>query len=177
MKEAKFILAAFLLLLAVGCKKETRIRHELSGVWEIEKAEITNYVNGEVDSVTTMENLGRINLTDDGSSSTEYNECYLEFSENFWPRGFLELNNTWVRQNRSCKWYADQRTRDRITFWDSGGFSGTDEIFVIYTRIKNANGPGRREQWMYVGPGASGAGLIQEVLYVKLVDASGKVVW
>jgi hypothetical protein len=179
MKTSSFLCIVLIIVLTWGCKKEDRIRHELSGVWEVEKSETSYYSNGEVDSVLVSENLGRMNLFDDKNNAFEFNNCYLDFENGFWPLGFNDFNayGTSAWSDQMTNWYPDLRARDRITFWASGGFGGGDPIFVIYTRIKNANGPGKREQWMYIDLDANGAISTKEVLYMKLVDASGTVVW
>jgi hypothetical protein len=174
MKTRSYLCIALVLLLSWGCKKETRIRHELSGTWEIEKSEISTYSAGEVVSTAVTENLGTLELNDEGVTP-DYNNCYLGFVQGYRPLGFNELNNTQAFQNGYCHWYGDLRARDRLTFWSSGGFALADQIFVIYTRVKNANGPGNREQWMYIDLDTNGAIVTKEVLYVKLVDASGKI--
>ena len=175
MKTSSILCIALVLILSWGCKKQTRIRHGLSGTWEIEKSEISTYVNNEVTSTTVMENLGTLELAEDNGTADEYNICYLGFVQGYWPLGFNELNSTLASTERVCHWYGDLRARDRVTFWASGGFAMADEIFVIYTRVKNAYGPGNREQWMYIDLDQSGAIVTKEVLHVKLVDASGKI--
>lgn len=175
MKKLNCLLALLLIISIAACKKENRIRHGLSGLWEIEKSEVSTYVNGEVDHTVTLENLGTLELQDLPGTSPEYNNCYIGFTQGYWPLGFNQLNNTQTPQTRQCHWYGDLRARDRLTFWAQGGFALADQIFVIYTRIKNAHGPGNNEQWMYLDLDANGAIQTKEVLYVKLVDGSGNI--
>lgn len=175
MKTRPFLCVVCILVFAWGCKKENRILHELSGTWEIQKSEISTYVNGEVDSVAVLENLGNLELEDTKDVSHDFKYCYFNLAQGYWPLGFSLLDLTNARQLGFCRWYGDLRARDRITFWAQGGFAAADEIFVIYTRVKNAHGPGRKEQWMFVNVDANGAILQKEVLYVKLVDASGRI--
>ncbi len=175
MKTRPFICFAFILVLTWGCKKENRIRHELSGTWEIEKSEIITYSNGEIVSTIVTEDLGTLELTDEKGTSPEYNNCYLGFAQGYQPLGFNQLNNTQTFQTGYCHWYGDLRARDRVTFWAQGGFALADQIFVIYTRVKNANGPGRKEQWMYLQLDPSGEIATKEVLHMKLVDGNGSL--
>jgi hypothetical protein len=175
MKTLHCLCIALVLLLSWGCEKHNRIRRELSGTWEIEKSEISTYVDGEVTNTTTLEDLGTLELTDNKDVAPEYNYCLLDFAQGYWPLGFNELNITQAQQQGYCYWYGDLRARDRVTFWAPGGFAAADEIFVIYTRIKNANGLGDREQWMYIDVDANGAIATKEVLYLKLIDGSGEI--
>ena len=140
----------------------------------IEKSEVSTYTIGVLDSTVVTENLGTFNLQDDQHSDPTYNICYFDLVPGYWPAGFGELASTLTRQNGPCKWYGDLRARDRITFWEKGGFAAADLIFVIYTRLKNAYGPGKKEQWMYLKLDANGNFLTKEILYLKLENASGK---
>ncbi len=158
-------LALMVIMAMLGCSKEKVIYRELGGEWEITKAEITYYTNWNVDSVAVFEDVGTITLFEDNVSdpSNNYSRCLLESTSDYVPWGMSSQIHLSI-QSPECYWASDRYDRERITFWNSTGiFSST--LHVVYNRIKNANGPGRREQWMYID------GVRKEVLYVKLKDA------
>jgi hypothetical protein len=174
MKTHHFLCLALVLLLSWGCKKENRIRRELSGTWEIEKSEIRIYENGVPTDTTILENPGTLKLSD-GEEDPTYNYCLLDFTQGYWPVGFSKFNTTQAQQLGYCRWYGDPRTRDVVTFWVPSDTVSTNGFFAFYTRLERADGPGKHEQWLYTDLDSLGLIAIQEVLDLELVDGNGKI--
>ncbi len=168
MKARLLVMSLAVAFLAVGCKK-AQIRHELSGTWTIEQAELSYYTDGQLDSAKTFKEPGTLQLTDTGDD--KFNRCLVDL-EGYFPYGWQELLISPEMDSNYVHWYANTRDRDRITFWASrGGFP----LPAYYTRSKRGRGPGRTEEWMYLELGVGDKIAVKEVITLKLTDGSGKI--
>jgi hypothetical protein len=158
MKRHIYLFVFSLLIAATSCKK-VNIRHELSGEWTIEKAEVTYYTRGNLDSTKQYVHPGLIRLLDSGED--EYNHCEYELS-GYFPYGWSSLSSFGY-----FYWFGDPRSRERVTFWGN-------TIFSSYTRTKHGRGAGRSEEWMYIELDDSFRIATKEILTLKLSNGSGK---
>jgi hypothetical protein len=161
-----FLLIASLLL---GCKK-ANIRHELSGTWTVEKAEVSHFTNGVQDSSLTFENPGTLRLTDTGDK--EFNRCQIALT-GYFPRGLQMMLNSPEMDSSYVHWYGNSRDRDRLSFWAS--FNGFPLLNSEYTRTQRGRGIGRTEEWLYIALDDSQRIATKEILTVKLTDGSGRI--
>ncbi len=169
MKKCSILLLVLIACLALGCKK-ANIRHELSGTWTIEKAEVSHYTGGVQDSSLTYDNPGTLRLTDTGEK--EFNRCLIGLN-GYFPRGLQMMINSPEMDSSYVHWFGNSRDRDRLSFWAS--YNGFPLLNSEYTRTQRGRGPGRTEQWMYIALDDSQRIATKEILTVKLTDGSGKI--
>ncbi|HEY6162987.1 MAG TPA: hypothetical protein VI112_17280 [Bacteroidia bacterium] len=151
-----FIFLSVVLLAASSCNKESGNRRKYSGVYKIEKYEISYYSNNKVDSVFTLDNPGTIGLYDNGLNPYNNERDDLPGV----PRGWVDNA---VGGVLPVGWYTDEAKRQTITFFSEDPGSG-QTYYAIYTVDKKI---AHRYTWTYVGANSNGDISYKEVFYLK----------
>src|ERR1051326_1938492 len=155
-KIGGLLFCGLLLLLAASCNKENGNRRRTSGVYKIEKYEISYYSNNKVDSVFTLDNPGTIALYDNGVNPYNNERDDLPGV----PRGWLDNA---VGGTLPVGWYTDEGPGQTISFFSEDPGSGVT-YYAIYTLDKKV---GHRYTWTYVGTNSNGDMAYKEVFYLK----------
>lgn len=149
-----FLLCTVATLLS-SCSKEDKIRHKLSGVYEVTKYERI-YYNGHTtaDSTRTIDDFGKIGMNDNDVNPFNLTVRNLKDLPESWSDNNVGSNNMDV------KWYGDDVNGKTVTFFSDDGY---ETYYIIYTITKEGR---KKYKWSYVGMDSNGNQRYTETLYV-----------
>lgn len=168
MKRATILPVLLFAFLFTACIKEEKIRYKLSGVWEIDKAEITYYENGSAVRDTVVKDFGYFLFEDNAVDG--YSRCHYKFNKDGVLRSIRQVANHFTglnTQEDDCRWSSDWYESKRLNLIASGEYYDYFLTFTLDKKSKN------KYEWVYVERGQDSLNLgsmaYKEVITVKRV--------
>lgn len=156
-------------MLFSSCIYDEKIRYKLSGVWEIEEAEITYYENGSAVKDTIVKDFGYFLFEDNAVDG--YSRARYKFAKDRVLRSIEQVANhdTGLNtQEDECRWSSDWYESKRVNLLASGEYYQYFLTFTLNKKSKN------KYEWVYVERGQDSLNLgsmaYKEVITVKRVS-------